>query len=117
MLNTTPVEFSVSPQSSSTSPNPLVAAGIVSATVYNSIVIPVEKKETQRKPPLNTQASLITSDEELRQYEEKIEKIRKEKEGKERKKQERQHKKEERLAAAAQRKGLKTRGGKKASLG
>ena len=84
MLNTT-----VSPQSSSTSPNPLIATGIISATVYNGIVIPAEKEETQRKPRLNTQARLITFDEELCQYEGKFETIRKEKEGKERRKEER----------------------------
>ena len=117
LLNTAPVEFSVSFKSSSTPPNPLVAAGIIPATVYNSIIIPAEKKEIQKKPCLNTQARLITSDEQIRQYEEKIEKICKEKEEKEHRKQESQRKKEERLAAAAQRKGLRTRGGKTASLG
>ena len=72
LLNTIPVEFSVSPQSSSTPPNPLVAAGIIPATVYNSIIIPAQKEEKQRKPRLNTQARLITSDEQIGQFEEKI---------------------------------------------
>ena len=84
LLNTTPEEFLVFPQSSSTLPNPLVAAGIISATVYNSIIIPAEKEETQRKPQLNTQANFV---------EEKIQIIPKEKEEKERRKKERQHKK------------------------
>ena len=75
LLNTTPVEFPVSPQSSSTPPNPLVAVGIITATVYNSIIITAEKEETQKKPRLNRQARLITSDEQIRQYEEKFEKI------------------------------------------
>ena len=84
LLNITPAEFSVFPQSSCTLPNPLVAAGIISATVYNSIIIPAEKEETQRKPQSNTQANFV---------EEKIEIIPKEKEEKERRKKERQHKK------------------------
>ena len=71
LLNTIPVEFSVSPQSSSTPPNPLVAAGIIPATVYNSIIIPAQKEEKQRKPSLNTQARLIISDEQIGQFEEK----------------------------------------------
>ena len=86
LLNTTPEEFLVFPQSSSTLPNPLVAAGIISATVCNSIIIPAEKEATQRKPRLNTQAKLITSDKQIRQYEEKIEITRKEKEENERRK-------------------------------
>ena len=85
LLNTTPVEFSPSPQSSSTPPNPLVAAGIIPATVYNSI-IPAQKEEKQRKPRLNTQARLITSDEQIGQFEEKCLNIRKEKEEKEHRK-------------------------------
>ena len=86
-----------------TPPNPLVS----------------KKEETQRrKPRLNTQARLITSDEQIRQYEEKVEKIRKKKkEGKKCRKKERQCKKEDQLAAVAQRAGLRTRGGTKASLG
>ena len=80
LLNTIPVEFSVSPQSSSTPPNPLVAAGIIPATVYNSIIIPAQKEEKQRKPRLNTQARLITSDEQIGQFEEKIWKEKEEKE-------------------------------------
>ena len=84
LLNITQAEFSVFPQSSCTLPNPLVAAGIIPATVYNSIIIPAEKEETQRKPQLNTQANFV---------EEKIEIIPKEKEEKERRKKERQHKK------------------------
>ena len=48
LLNTTPVEFSVSPQSSSTPPTPLVAAGIILATVFSSIIIPAKKEETQK---------------------------------------------------------------------
>ena len=80
LLNTTPVEFSPSPQSTSTPPNPLVAAGIIPATVYNSIIIPAQKEEKQRKPRLNTQARLITSDEQIGQFEEKIWKEKEEKE-------------------------------------
>ena len=79
LLNTTPVEFSPSPQSTSTAPNPLVAAGIIPATVYNSI-IPARKEKKQRKPHLNTQARLITSDEQIGQFEEKIWKEKEEKE-------------------------------------
>ena len=78
-MNTTPVEFSPSPQSTSTAPNPLVAAGIIPATVYNSI-IPARKEKKQRKPHLNTQARLITSDEQIGQFEEKIWKEKEEKE-------------------------------------
>ena len=48
LLNTTPVEFSPSPQSTSTPPNPLVAAGIIPATVYNSI-IPARKEKKKKK--------------------------------------------------------------------
>ena len=107
LLNATPVEFSVPPQSSSIPPNPLIAAGVIPATVYNSIIIPAKKEEIQKKPRLNTQAKLSTSDEQIHQYEEKIEKLCKEKEEKERRKEERESKKEERLAAAAQRKGLR----------
>ena len=74
LLNTTPVEFSVSPQSSSTPPNPLDAAGIFPATVYNSIII------------------LITSDEQIGQFEEKIFKKSKIKRRKRTQKEERKHK-------------------------
>ena len=92
LLNTIPVEFSVSPQSSSTPPNPLVAAGIIPATVYNSIIIPAQKEEKQRKPRLNTQARLITSDEQIGQFEEKILKNSKIKRRKRTQKEERKHK-------------------------
>ena len=92
LLNTTPVEFSVSPQSSSTPPNPLVAAGIIPATVYNSIIIPAQKEEKQRKPRLNTQARLITSDEQIGQFEEKIKKNSQIKRRKRTQKEERKHK-------------------------
>ena len=92
MLNTIPVEFSVSPQSSSTPPNPLVAAGIIPATVYNSIIIPAQKEEKQRKPRLNTQARLITSDEQIGQFEEKIKKNSQIKRRKRTQKEERKHK-------------------------
>ena len=92
LLNTIPVEFSVSPQSSSTPPNPLVAAGIIPATVYNSIIIPAQKEEKQRKPRLNTQARLITSDEQIGQFEEKIKKNSQIKRRKRTQKEERKHK-------------------------
>ena len=49
---------------------------------YNTPPNPLVSKneETQRrKPRLNTQARLITSDEQIRQYEKKVEKIRKKK--------------------------------------
>ena len=92
LLNTTPVEFSVSPQSSSTPPNPLDAAGIFPATVYNSIIIPAQKEEKQRKPRLNTQARLITSDEQIGQFEEKIKKNSQIKRRKRTQKEERKHK-------------------------
>ena len=92
LLNTIPVEFSVSPQSSSTPPNPLVAAGIIPATVYNSIIIPAQKEEKQRKPRLNTQARLITSDEQIGQFEEKILKNSQIKRRKRTQKEERKHK-------------------------
>ena len=92
LLNTTPVEFSPSPQSTSTPPNPLVAAGIIPATVYNSIIIPAQKEEKQRKPRLNTQARLITSDEQIGQFEEKIKKNSQIKRRKRTQKEERKHK-------------------------
>ena len=92
LLNTIPVEFSVSPQSSSTPPNPLVAAGIIPATVYNSIIIPAQKEEKQRKPRLNTQARLITSDEQIGLFEEKIKKNSQIKRRKRTQKEERKHK-------------------------
>ena len=91
LLNTTPVEFSPSPQSTSTPPNPLVAAGIIPATVYNSI-IPARKEKKKRKPRLNTQARLITSDEQIGQFEEKIKKNSQIKRRKRTQKEERKHK-------------------------
>ena len=109
---------SSTPEHSVTS-NPLVLPGIVPASLMESFIFPdinVKGKKTSR---VNTRARLITSDEHVQAYNDKIQQTRLDQEAKEnrrkeleRKRLERQQRGKVKTRGGFKRRGLNTRGGK-----
>ena len=67
----------------SVSSNPLVLSGIVPASVMESFILPEFNVRGKEQPRVNTKAHMITSDEHVEAYNEKLEKIRLDQEAKE----------------------------------
>ena len=103
----------------SVSSNPLVLSGIVPASVMESFILPEFNVRGKKQPRVNTKARMITSDEHVEAYNEKLEKIRLDQEAKENRRKETERKRLERekrgkvkTRGGYKRRGLNTRGGK-----
>ena len=70
----------------------LVATGVVPANLYNSFVIP-EMKEPKQKPRVVTKSHLLTNDEHIAMYEEKVTKKRQAEKAKQKKKDKQEQRK------------------------
>ena len=89
--------------------NPLVATGVIPANLYNLFIF-LEMNQPKQKQPL-TKSRLLTSDEHIQMYDEKISKKRQEEEAKQKRKDEHEQRKAEKEQLKKQSSGVKTRGG------
>ena len=103
----------------SVSSNPLVLSGIVPASVMESFILPEFNIRGKKQPRVNTKARMITSDEHVEAYNEKLEKIRLDQEAKENRRKEIERRRLERekqgkvkTRGGYKRRGLNTRGRK-----
>ena len=78
-----PEEYQTSP--TATHSNPLVATGVIPANLYNSLIFPEMNQSKQKQPRVVTKSRLLTSDEYIKMYDEKINKKRQEEETKQKK--------------------------------
>ena len=62
--------------------NPLVATGVIPANLYNSFIFPEMNQPKQKQPGVVTKSHLLTSDEHIQMYDEKISRKRQEGEAK-----------------------------------
>ena len=92
--------------------NPLVATGIIPANLYNSFIFPEINQSKQKQPRVVTKSRLLTSDEHIEMYNEKMNKKRQEEEAKQKRKNEHEQRKAEKEKEQQKKQsGVRTRGG------
>ena len=88
-----------------------MATGVIPANLYNLFIFPEMNQSKQKQPRLVTKSRLLTSDEHIQMYDEKINKKRQEEEAEQKRKNEHEQRKAEKEQQKKQSSGVRTRGG------